>query len=69
VHADAESLADTPVVDERDSVRGWRVVYFLDLGADADQALELAESRIDPHDVENLVRRGCPLREALEILS
>ena len=51
------------------TVSAWRIERFLELGYTVDQALELAELRVDHHDVENLIRQGCPPATAIAILS
>lgn len=61
---------ESPSVSEDERVDAWRIERFLQLGYPVDQAIELATvRRVDPHDVENLIRRGCPPATAVRILA
>lgn len=45
-----------------------RLVQFLVLGYDMDEAELLADSKVDHHELANLIKRGCPIRTATSIL-
>lgn len=67
-------IDDTPPeelepVYERDQVLGWRIVMFVDLGYSTDEAIRLAHLDVDHHDLERLVRNGCPLPTAVTIVA
>ena len=40
-------------------VFAWRLERLLKLGYDQEQAAELADSRVDIHDIEKLIAAGC----------
>lgn len=46
----------------------WRTQRLVSLGADADLAAKIADSDADVHDIERLLKAGCPLDLAWEIL-
>jgi hypothetical protein len=46
----------------------WRTQRLVSLGADADLAAKIADSDADVHDIERLLKAGCPLELAWEIL-
>jgi hypothetical protein len=46
----------------------WRTQRLVSLGADADLAARIADSDADVHDIERLLKAGCPLDLAWEIL-
>ena len=54
--------------DELDVIR-WRTQRLLKIGYDLREAGRLALSRIDIHELEQLVRRGCPLETAVRIVA
>lgn len=66
--AEPAVLEQPPGRDDHGLVRSWRIVRFINIGIPVDTAIDLADSRLDAHDVENLLERGCPLPTALEIL-
>ena len=45
----------------------WRTRRMLSLGADAELAAEIANSDADVHDIERLLKAGCPLALAWTI--
>jgi len=45
----------------------WRTRRMLSLGADAELAAEIANSDADVHDIERLLKAGCPLELAWTI--
>jgi FAD/FMN-containing dehydrogenase len=52
------------------NVRRWNVERLIyDIGVDVDAAILTAEAGVDWHDVDDLVRRGCPVDRALEIVA
>lgn len=54
---------------ERDRVVRWRVGQLLDAGYDGESALVIGlDPSIDLHAAVSLLRRGCPVDTALQIL-
>lgn len=49
-----------------DEVR-WRRQRMISLGADAELAATIADSDVDVHDIERLIKAGCPLDVAWTI--
>lgn len=45
----------------------WRTQRMVSLGADAGLAAEIADSTVDVHDIERLLKAGCPLELAWAI--
>jgi len=45
----------------------WRTRRMLSLGADAELAATIANSHADVHDIERLLKAGCPLELAWSI--
>jgi hypothetical protein len=45
----------------------WRTRRMLSLGADAELAAEIAVSNADVHEIERLLKAGCPLALAWTI--
>ena len=45
----------------------WRTQRMVSLGASAELAATIAESYADLHDIERLLKAGCPLRLAWAI--
>ena len=46
----------------------WRTQRLVSLGADAALAAEIADSDADVHDIERLLKAGCPLDLAWSIV-
>ena len=46
----------------------WRTQRLVSLGADAALAAEIADSDADVHDIERLLKSGCPLELAWSIV-
>jgi hypothetical protein len=46
----------------------WRTQRMTGLGADAELAAEIASSTADVHDIERLLKAGCPLGLAWTIM-
>lgn len=46
----------------------WRTQRLVSLGADAELAATIASSDADVHDIERLLKSGCPLDLAWSIL-
>ena len=46
----------------------WRTQRMVSLGADADLAAKIADSDADVHDIERLLKAGCPLDLAWTIV-
>lgn len=67
-----ETLADAPSVPLSggfsEPVWRWRFEYALRLGFAVAEAALLALERLDLHEVESLIRRGCEPALALRIL-
>lgn len=67
---EANSLAaDWRQLDEELEVVRWRTQRLLEIGYELREAARLAFSRIDIHDLERLVDRGCPLETAVRIVA
>jgi hypothetical protein len=47
---------------------GWRVRRLVSLGADEELAATIADSTVDVHDIERLMKAGCPLELAWTIM-
>jgi hypothetical protein len=47
----------------------WRTQRLLRIGYEIREAARLALSRIDIHELEQLVGRGCPLETAVRIVA
>lgn len=60
--------AELRQLDDELEVIGWRTERLLTIGYEFRQAAGLALSRIDIHDLERLVARGCPLGTAARIV-
>jgi hypothetical protein len=45
----------------------WRTQRMVSLGADAELAAKIAGSDVDVHDIERLLKAGCPLELAWTI--
>lgn len=45
----------------------WRTQRMVSLGADPELAATIARSRVDVHDIERLLKAGCPLELAWTI--
>ena len=58
----------TGLDDELEVVR-WRTQRLLRIGYELREAARLAFSRIDIHELEQLVGRGCPLETAVRIVA
>lgn len=56
-------------VSDDDRVYVWRADRLIELGLPLHDAVELAATRIDWHDAERLVRRGCPPHTVARILT
>jgi len=59
---------DTVIIraPDGDEIR-WRTQRMISLGADADLAATIANSHADVHDIERLLKAGCPLDVAWTI--
>ena len=67
---DLNSLdAEWRQLDEELEVVRWRTRRLLEIGYELREAARLAFSRIDIHDLEQLVVRGCPLETAVRIVA
>lgn len=56
-------------VDEHDQVLAWRTERLLELGYPVDEAIRLADTPVDVHQLEQLIARGCPPATAARILA
>ena len=54
--------------DELEVIR-WRTQRLLKIGYELREAARLALSRVDIHELEQLVGRGCPLETAVRIIA
>lgn len=45
----------------------WRTQRMMSLGADAELAAKIADSDVDLHDIDRLLKAGCPLQLAWTI--
>jgi hypothetical protein len=54
-------------LDEEQERYLWRRAQLLDLGVDWNLATEYADT-VDYHDLETLIRQGCPPDLALELI-
>jgi hypothetical protein len=60
--------ADTIIIRDSDGEEvKWRTRRMVSLGADAALAAAIAKSRVDVHDIERLLKAGCPLDVAWTI--
>lgn len=61
--------ADTVVIRAPDGEEiRWRTQRMVSLGADAELAATIAASHADVHDIERLLKAGCPLDFAWTIV-
>ncbi len=65
--SEAEIAGEWRRLDEDREVLRWRTEYLAALGFGVREAAFLAISRIDVHEVERLVGKGCPLETAVRI--
>ncbi len=56
-------------LNEELRIRCWRLEYLRRLGFTEPDARRLARSRIDLHELERLLRLGCPPRTAARIVA
>ena len=56
-------------LDRELEVVRWRTQRLLRIGYELREAARLALSRIDIHELEQLVGRGCPLETAVRIVA
>lgn len=54
-------------LDEDLMVMRWRIERLLTLGYEFGRAASLAMSQVDVHDLERLIRKGCPRDTAVRI--
>ena len=59
--------ADWRKLDEELIVIRWRTRRLLGIGYELQEAARLAVSRVDIHELERLIRNGCPLETAVRI--
>ena len=60
---------DTVIIRVQGSAEiSWRTQRMVSLGADADLAAKIADSDADVHDIERLLKAGCPLELAWTIM-
>ncbi len=65
----AQTKAQPPVQTERSRVTQWRIERLIEVGYDDESALLIGLDRsIDLHLAVELLRRGCPVDTALQIL-
>jgi hypothetical protein len=55
--------------NEYERVLSYREWAFRRLGANLMQSISLAESGVDLHEFEKLLKRGCSLEHAIDILT
>ena len=66
---DEVNIVDTDwrrLEDELDVIR-WRTERLLGIGYEPEEAARLAHSPVDIHELEHLIRNGCPLETAVRI--
>ena len=56
-------------LDDELAIIRWRTQRLLRIGYELREAARLALSRIDIHELEQLVGRGCPLETAVRIVA
>lgn len=61
--------ADETAFKELLELESFRRDRFVALGCDEKQARRAASGKLDWHDLESLLQRGCPLETALRILA
>ena len=61
--------AELRQLDHELEVIRWRTERLLHIGYELREAERLALSRIDIHELEQLVRKGCPLETAVRIVA
>jgi hypothetical protein len=54
-------------LDEELTVLRWRTERLIDLGYSRREASRLAITSVDTHELERLIRMGCPLETAVRI--
>jgi hypothetical protein len=60
--------SDTVIIRAPDGPEiSWRTQRMVSLGADAQLAANIANSYVDVHDIERLLKAGCPLELAWTI--
>lgn len=59
--------AEMLVLHEELTVMRWRTERLLALGYEFRRAASLATSEVDIHELERLIRRGCPRETAVRI--
>ena len=64
---DEVSILDRRRLDEELDVVRWRARRLLRIGYERDEAARLALSRVDIHELEHLIGRGCSLETAVRI--
>jgi len=63
------STDDTVIIRVAGSAEiSWRTQRMVSLGADAELAAKIADSDADVHDIERLLKDGCPLELAWTIM-
>jgi hypothetical protein len=60
--------ADEQLLTEPDRIRRWRVATLRRDGLSKGLAIRVAESRVDVHEFEALLKAGCPAELAWKIL-
>jgi hypothetical protein len=55
------------ILDEELAVLRWRTERLIDLGYPRRDANRLAITAVDTHELERLIRMGCPLDTAVRI--
>jgi hypothetical protein len=64
-----DSTDDTVIIRVPGSAEiTWRTRRMVSLGADAELAATIANSDADVHDIERLLKAGCPLELAWTIM-
>lgn len=55
-------------VDDCCAAFEWRMRQLRRMGFEIPRAVELAENRVDIHEIRDLIRRGCPADLAAQII-
>ena len=65
----AATTSDTVIIRTPGGAEiSWRIQRLVGLGADAELAAKIADSDADVHDIERLLKAGCPLELAWTIM-
>ena len=66
---DAPEVPEEPGLDQFDQFDQWRFDYFISLTGDERLAGGLVRMKVSPHELEDLLKAGCGLDDALRIVA